>query len=319
MKTCIAALCTLTIATSLMTATIWESDRTRLHLTGVFSGKDFFADLIMTSSEASLKASLLAGGWEASLDGRLLDQTIEFTSSNQTIFPGKIVAPIPQNASSQLAAVWVSQNRRTTLTAKILAREIIYRAEKEKLYDTSCAWPLMLGYNRQANAIITTSLSNYVLSNQATFLKDASEPDAIDSQRQVWAYHTAYQVRMASDRIFSLRLETYSYSGGAHPNRWTLAWNFVISGSSARRLTLANITRQESMDLLLHQVHHRLTEKGASWPDQVELSHLENFVFTPEGVEFLFDPYTAGSYAEGEYTVALTWAEMERFLLPGVR
>ncbi len=309
----------LILAGSLAAATAWEDDRTRLHLAGDFRGKAWFAELTMQPNSARLSAQLRDGSWQGDLEGTLRDRDIVFRASNEMIFPGTITAPLPASGGQDLTAVWTYKTRQIAIPARVIARERLVRSVKEGVHEASCAWPELTGYNSLANSLVTTTVSNFALSNHSAFLKLSADPDERDGNSRLWAHHLGYETRMVSDRFFSIRFHCYTYTGGAHPGRWSHSWNFAISGESARHIPLASIIRSGQIEPLVTLVQKTLAAKGAGWPLEVNSTHLENYVITPLGIEFHFDPYIAGCYAEGDYVVFMKWDELDQYILPGIR
>ena len=318
MKKAILPVVIFILAVSLSGATRWDESRLRLHLAGSLSGQAWIADLVVRSDAVSVTATM-ANRTEIELDGRLLDTSIVFTSTNKAVLPGSITADIPDATTMKFNLVWTWRSQKQEFPARVIARERLVRDLRENVHEASCAWPVVVGYNTYANTTITANLSNFAASNHASFLKSSANPEDRDGNTGLWAHHLGYDLYAATERFVSVRFALYTYTGGAHPGRWTHSFNYAISGESARVLRLGSLLRTGMLEPLLRLVQDKLREKGASWPNEVNGGHLENFCITPTGLDFHFDPYIAGSYAEGDYSVFLAWNELEQFVSAGVR
>jgi len=318
MKNTVFAALAIILSVSLSAATRQEESRLRLHLAGTFSGQAWIADLVVRSDAATVTARM-ANGMEIQLEGRLMDTQIVFTSTNKAILPGSITADIPDGTTAIFRPVWTWRSQKQEFPARVVARERVVSDLRENRHEASCAWPVVGGYNTYANTTITAILSNFAVSNHAAFLKSSADPEERDGNTGLWAHHLGYDLYAATERFVSVRFALYTYTGGAHPGRWTHSFNFAISGESARVLRLGSLLRTGMLEPLLRLVQDKLREKGASWPNEVNGGHLENFCITPTGLDFHFDPYIAGSYAEGDYSVFLAWNELEQFVSAGVR
>jgi hypothetical protein len=130
---------------------------------------------------------------------------------------------------------------------------------------------------------------------------------------------TAHVAGHAPD-FLSLRLDTYSYTGGAHGNHLTQCHSFLWRDGLMHRVKLADFFRADSdwksraCGVLLAD----LKRQKAEWPMGGEVNGFkaDHFKFTvsPGGFEFYFDPYEVGSYAQGRFVVKVPFAEVKDIL-----
>jgi hypothetical protein len=110
---------------------------------------------------------------------------------------------------------------------------------------------------------------------------------------------------------------TFAYTGGAHPNRWYECRTFGLRNGRAARLKLQDFlpAGADPMEVANRLVIPRLKAMKASWfvegtRTSLEPEEVENFVVTPAGITWIFDPYAAGPYVEGEFFVKVPWSEI---------
>lgn len=143
----------------------------------------------------------------------------------------------------------------------------------------------------------------------------------------------SWEVSAASPRLVSLSGTWYDFSGGAHPNHGyrVLLW----SPAAKRTVKPAELFKPPSkadaaVDRALCQgIERARREKGVEpdagtremWP--CPKFRAVKFALLPAntgggfgGLQFLFDPYESGSYAEGEYEVVLPQSVMRPVIAP---
>lgn len=126
---------------------------------------------------------------------------------------------------------------------------------------------------------------------------------------------------------FSVRSLVYSYTGGAHPNTVTYCGSFIDGVS--KPLRFADLFRPDAKKDIVALLKTPLDEErrerigDPDLPDeekQVDPEYIEgcidSFVLTPTGVNWIFDPYAIGSYAEGRYEALLSWTELKPYFKP---
>ncbi|GIV03301.1 MAG: hypothetical protein KatS3mg015_2131 [Fimbriimonadales bacterium] len=124
-------------------------------------------------------------------------------------------------------------------------------------------------------------------------------------------------VSVAKENLISFYTMTFAYTGGAHPNRWYECRTFGLRNGRAARLKLQDFlpAGADPMEVANRLVIPRLKAMKASWfvegtRTSLEPEEVENFVVTPAGITWIFDPYAAGPYVEGEFFVKVPWSEI---------
>jgi hypothetical protein len=152
-------------------------------------------------------------------------------------------------------------------------------------------------------------------------------PDAPYERRITWT------LTAATPRLTSARESWFDYTGGAHPNHgWNgLLWDVAGDHPIARIDLFRPGADQGPLDAALckairaakaeRQGAVRIGEDTGAWscPKWAD----SNFVFAPStaagrigGLEFLFDPYVLGPYAEGDYQVIVPQSAFHDALAP---
>lgn len=143
----------------------------------------------------------------------------------------------------------------------------------------------------------------------------------------------AWTLTAATPRLLSARESWFDDTGGAHPNHgWNgLLWNIPED----RAIPRAELFRPDADQAKLEQGlceaikaakvqrvgAQEAAEEAGSWPCPRWAD--SDFVFAPStvhgklgGLVFLFDPYSLGPYAEGDYQVTVPLAEFQGALSP---
>ncbi|MCW5935630.1 MAG: DUF3298 domain-containing protein [Fimbriimonadia bacterium] len=105
------------------------------------------------------------------------------------------------------------------------------------------------------------------------------------------------------------------YSGGAHSNRFYHTVNVSIVDREARLLKLRDVMARgvplkEIEQIVLTKLNAIKRQRGADPMTELQPSQLEQFVLTPTGITWIFEPYAVGAYAEGDYFVRVTYEEL---------
>ncbi len=119
-------------------------------------------------------------------------------------------------------------------------------------------------------------------------------------------------------QIISVRIDNTSYTGGAHPNRYTSSFLFDLeSGQFIDPTQIAGDPesfRTGAAALLVEKADGIAENKGNYWPDYQEIiAHWNEaaVLFDGEGMLVIYSPYDLGPYAMGSVELRLTWDELE--------
>lgn len=140
-----------------------------------------------------------------------------------------------------------------------------------------------------------------------------------------WYHEASPTISIASDSVISMIWYQYDYSGGAHPNRFYTGLTVMSSGkNSASVMEFKDLFIDESSELIFRTtVLSSLVEQArqnrigeASEMLSLTREQCADFVLTPSGIAFMFEPYAVGSYVEGEYMVKMKWSELRQYIKP---
>lgn len=136
--------------------------------------------------------------------------------------------------------------------------------------------------------------------------KERAEMD--EAYLQNWMFQVSPQVMYNQDNRLCIRVEYYSYVGGAHGNPFTLCYNFDLT--SGKKLALSDLFSPSQLETLKVEALRRikLTYEGSLQDDLTDLGFLisddefelgEDFFYSPAGVGIIYSPYEIGPYAMG--------------------
>lgn len=120
------------------------------------------------------------------------------------------------------------------------------------------------------------------------------------------------------DSLLTYAIVRSSYLGGAHGSYETEYHNYSLR--DGYELCTADLFTTEQLQALDERIRTKLYERyGATddpglsvaglFPDYIAAT--ENFLVTPDGITFLYNPYEIGCYALGTIEVKFTKAELE--------
>ena len=129
-----------------------------------------------------------------------------------------------------------------------------------------------------------------------------------------------------TERLISIRADSYSYYGGAHPNTMLLGWNFDLqTGTYINALSIGH-DEQEFRALVAAELVVQADERAAAleqeptamyWADyrNILLNWSEYPVtFDTAGMTVRFSAYELGSYAAGSHEFTISYAFLEPHL-----
>lgn len=154
--------------------------------------------------------------------------------------------------------------------------------------------------------------------------------------RNAWSYDRKYETRSVVDgRYVSIIRGDYEYTGGAHPNRSsnTILWD----RSAGKRISIRPFftetadngpTLKALRQAVIASLKEEKKARGAEGLDSVAIEAIEPKLLkigpvalapsTEEGkssgLNFYYDPYAVGSYAEGEYVAFVSWEKLKPYL-----
>ncbi|MBQ9358228.1 MAG: DUF4163 domain-containing protein [Abditibacteriota bacterium] len=132
-------------------------------------------------------------------------------------------------------------------------------------------------------------------------------------------------VTLNREDAFSTRDQVYFNTGGAHPNTVTLCRTYIkgLPGCVTARDLFTDVNKAAALmkPMLDAERRERISDPEADEATlTVDINNVKDsidcFVISEIGVNWIFDPYVLGSYAEGRYEALLTWADLKDILKP---
>lgn len=126
-------------------------------------------------------------------------------------------------------------------------------------------------------------------------------------------------------RVISVRLDNYSYYGGAHPNQYTVSLNFDLD--TGRTIDPAQLA--DDPESFRTGVTKLLVEKADSMGEEYTSSYWSDYrdilarwneaavLFGESGMTVHYSPYEIGPYAMGELELVVGYNELEPMLGSG--
>ena len=154
--------------------------------------------------------------------------------------------------------------------------------------------------------------------------------DMAEDAHEAGFFTLAYTVELSASaarqgRLCSIRLEDYSYSGGAHPNSYTDSYLFDLElGQFIDPAQVADdpvAFQQGAAELLLEKAREQDADVQAGfYPEYAEtITHWYEgtVLFDGEGMTVVYSPYELGPYALGTVELRADYRELAELLGPG--
>jgi hypothetical protein len=138
-----------------------------------------------------------------------------------------------------------------------------------------------------------------------------------------WEAEIVGEISYEDDRLISLKINTYTFTGGAHGFSFLRFLNFdKVAG--IERDAQDFFIDQEGLTNLAEIEFRKLYELPASsgindtgFMFEGDVFYLpENIGFSDQGVELIYNTYEVASYADGVIHIPLSWKQIDAFLKP---
>lgn len=128
-----------------------------------------------------------------------------------------------------------------------------------------------------------------------------------------WEWTTSADMLFLSKKILSLGIENYNYSGGAHPNTYSVYLNYNLE--TGKKIELKDLVKdKKALEKLARSAFLKakgIQDSKAGIGSDGVFQFPENFGITGEGLYFFYNPYEAGPYAAGSLDFVLPWKMLE--------
>lgn len=138
-----------------------------------------------------------------------------------------------------------------------------------------------------------------------------------NGKRESFEYNGNYDVINLSPELVSVEMIYSSFTGGAHPNGWTLPFNYKMTPTGAQELTLENVFgKKPDLKALQKLIRPRLIEDLCAPEDRVNegtatFKDLSCFTINKDGLNFTFQQYQVSGYATGTPRVTLDYEDLD--------
>jgi len=220
-------------------------------------------------------------------------------------------------------------------------REIVRsHPDCEEAIESNCArvelrYPEAVKGPGKLVAMVNDTIRHYLRASMANRLVDSTQADlSLDSMaarfiadyerfrsdrpdyRYGWSVEIEGQVLFQNPKVASVSLNTFSFTGGAHPNTFTYLLNFDLEDRSM--LTIDDLIKdRDRLEALVKQKfreYHDLDQAA----DLREEGFFQNgrfflpayFAVRDEGLYFFYNNYEAAPYAAGPTEFTITFAEL---------
>ncbi|MCG2688490.1 DUF3298 and DUF4163 domain-containing protein [Candidatus Parcubacteria bacterium] len=168
-----------------------------------------------------------------------------------------------------------------------------------------------------ANQLIKSEFQDQISEFKANLIEDI-----IDLPEAKSAFSTDYSEVILTDRLASIKLDSYQYAAGAaHPNSFYSVFNYDFEKN--RQINLTELFNPDSdflpviSEITFQDLKSQLGETDPFVEGTIKegllpiKANFKNFVFDKDEITFLFDPYQLGAYAIGPRSVKINYDQLK--------
>lgn len=146
----------------------------------------------------------------------------------------------------------------------------------------------------------------------------------VEEEKAPWVCSIHASIQRNSDNVLCVQYETYSNTGGAHPNYSLINSNYDLkTGEKIKLENIINIKKIDKVDEIaekLFRLQYNLNP-SANWEDMgytfengiFKLN--ENFIISKDALLFIYNPYEIGAYAMGSSHLTVPFKEISKYLI----
>ncbi|RJF87966.1 DUF1311 domain-containing protein [Oleomonas cavernae] len=132
-----------------------------------------------------------------------------------------------------------------------------------------------------------------------------------------------YRIGYASDRLISIAFDGYEFTGGAHGMGYASAVNYLPQAGRALQLDDVLDARGKAALIPLCRASIAAEKRARAVPEELidssmsdealadSINSISAWSFGQDGAQIHYDAYALGSYAEGAYDCAVSWADLK--------
>ena len=266
-------------------------------------------------------------------------------SPSQATMSAPPVSGLPPDAMMSPAASEPAPEKITYTVERDIRQEEIVAEDNVKLAAVRYQLPLLQAYGADGTAITegTTPERSRALEVLAAFnekfdpwrQEDGSlrrmvtEDYSYRPDRFTMGMYYADELDFSvwqTEKLISIRADSYSYYGGAHPNTMLWGWNFDLVGGTYINPLSIGLDEQEFRTLVAAELVAQADERAAALQQEPAAMYWEDYhnillnwsdypvFFDTAGMTVRFSPYELGSYASGAHEFTLSYAFLEPHL-----
>jgi hypothetical protein len=234
-------------------------------------------------------------------------------------------------AKSNKTAPFALQERRFGLGGYKLAEQPLQEKNPKLRMEIAARLPQLTGGNPAGAAKFNQAVAAFFNKTVAEFRAEATrlrkDEQAAPKEEKIetpevppYSFAGGSEVVYATPELISILFEYSTYFGGAHPNHFSLSYNYDLKRGA--EVKLADLFAPHANFLQLISSYSIRELKKLSTTSDVETGagpKLENFQswnVTPLGLQFTFDPYQVGAYAVGAHQVLVPYEVLRPAIKP---
>lgn len=206
---------------------------------------------------------------------------------------------------------------------------LIVKQEKEEnkklKFSTDVAYPQLAGndpraaqFNKTIREMVETSLKAFKDENQEGMQELAKEAD----DRPGYAMDISYTVAYADKNLISLLFNNYSFTGGAHGNTGSAAYNYDLNRGVMLKLADLFQPGANYLKVLSDYCVSKIKKSDMSDDEWIRngagpnAENYESWNITPQGLQITFDAYQVAAYAAGPQDVVIPYSVVKPISKP---
>ncbi len=186
--------------------------------------------------------------------------------------------------------------------------------EVDDKYEIQIRYPEFFNSAFPQAELAASKLVKSEFENQVSEFKAGLIPDIVSSAEAKSAFSADYEEAMLTDRIASIKFDSYQYAAGAaHPNSFYSVFNYDFEKNQV--VDLADLFNADSdflpifSDIVFQDIKSQLGETDVFIGETKD--NFKNFVFDKDKITFLFNPYQLGAYAIGPRFVEISYDQLK--------
>jgi len=295
-----------------------------LHYQGFIDGK--IAVVMELRSDADAKVvgtyQYAISGKDIDLSGKVAGGVLTLTETTGDEKTGTFA--LTRNDDGTVTGNWTSADGKRNLPVALvqIAETATLRAVRPGDYSVQTQYLVFPERNDFLKAL-NAKLEADATAEQAALVKEAiaGVRERPRDAHYEWETSNEQRVTFADASLVSIRTMGYSYTGGAHGNYGYSAQTYSSREGKMTGMAVGDLidTTPSALKGLAKLCIRDLKAQGASSPDDLvfDAKHLPTVNVTRAGLQFTFDPYEVGAYAEGTYVVTVPWKAAAEFVPAG--